>query len=99
TAGQVGAEGGWMQKGTYVVDKVDDAVWKLQPGQVTDVIEDKGAFYVAKLEDKQEAVSQEFEDLAVQQGIESKLKTQQLRQVQERRQAELRKEAVIQENP
>jgi parvulin-like peptidyl-prolyl isomerase len=99
TAGQVGPEGGWMLKGTYIDDKVDDAVWKLQPGQVTDVIEDKGAFYVAKLEDKQEAVSQDFEDLAVQQEIDGRLRTLQLRELEQRRQAELRKEAVIQENP
>jgi parvulin-like peptidyl-prolyl isomerase len=99
TAGLVGADGGWLPKGSYVVDKVEDAVWKLKPGEVTEVIEDKGAFYIAKLEDKQEAVTQEFEDLAVQQEIDARLRTQQLRKLEERRQAELRKEAVIQENP
>jgi parvulin-like peptidyl-prolyl isomerase len=99
TAGLVGGESGWLPKGSYVVDKVEDAVWKLKPGEVTQVIEDKGAYYIAKLEDKQDAVTQEFEDLAVQQEIDGKLRTQQLRQLEERRQAELRKEAVIQENP
>jgi parvulin-like peptidyl-prolyl isomerase len=99
TAGLVGGESGWLPKGSYVVDKVEDAVWKLKPGEVTQVIEDKGAYYIAKLEDKQDAVTQEFEDLAVQQEIDGRLRTQQLRQLEERRQAELRKEAVIQENP
>jgi parvulin-like peptidyl-prolyl isomerase len=99
TSGLVGAEGGWMQKRTYVVDKVDDAVWKLKPGEVTDVIEDKGAFYVAKLEDKQEAATQEFEDLGIQQEIDSRLRAAQLRRIQDQRQGELEKELVYQKNP
>jgi parvulin-like peptidyl-prolyl isomerase len=99
TAGLVGDESGWMPKGSYVVDKVEDAVWKLKPGEVTDVIEDKGAFYIARLEDKQEARTQEFEDLAVQQDIDNRLRAQQLRALEERRQGELRKEAVFQYNP
>jgi parvulin-like peptidyl-prolyl isomerase len=99
TAGAVGGEGGWLPKGSYVSDKVENAVWALKPGDVTDVVEDKGAYYVAKLEDKQDAVTQEFEDLAVQQEIDGKLRAQQLRQLEQRRQAELRKDAVIQENP
>jgi parvulin-like peptidyl-prolyl isomerase len=99
TAGAVGDESGWLAKGSYVCDKVEDAVWKLKPGEVTEVIEDKGAYYIAKLEDKQDAVTQEFEDLGVQQEIDGKLRTLQLRRLEERRQAELRKEAVIQENP
>jgi len=74
-------------------------VWALQPGQVTPVIEDRGAFYVAKLEDKQEAAAQDFEDLAVQQAIDGKLRAQQFRQLEEKRQNMLLKDAVIQENP
>jgi parvulin-like peptidyl-prolyl isomerase len=99
TAGLVGGEEAWLPKGSYVSEKVEDAVWQLKPGDVTAVVEDKGAFYVAKLEDKQDAVTQEFEDVAVQQEIDGKLRTAQLRQLEQRRQADLRKDAVIQENP
>jgi peptidyl-prolyl cis-trans isomerase D len=99
TAGLVGGDTGWLPKGSYVVEKVEDAVWKLKPGEVTQVIEDKGAYYIAKLEDKQDAVMQEFEDLAVQQEIDSKLKAAQLRALEDRRLAELSKERAVQENP
>jgi parvulin-like peptidyl-prolyl isomerase len=99
TAGLVGDDNGWLPKGSYVVDKVEDAVWKLRPGELTDVIEDKGVFYLARLEDKQDAVTLDFEDAAVQQEIDNKLRAQQLRAQQDRRQAELVKEAVFQYNP
>jgi parvulin-like peptidyl-prolyl isomerase len=94
-----GNDQGWLPKGTYVAERVEDAVWALQPGQVTNVIEEKGAFYIAKLEDRQEAVSQEFEDLAVQQQIDEKLQAQQFKELQEQRQNKFMKDAVVWEHP
>lgn len=97
--GLVGADDGWLPKGTYVAEGVEDAVWNLQPGQVTDVIEEQGAFYVARLEERQDARELPFEDLAVQEQIRDTLRAEQLRELTEREQDRLIKEAVIQEQP
>jgi len=40
----------WFERGSFAVPAVEDAVWKLQPGQVTDVVETEDAFYIAKVE-------------------------------------------------
>ena len=94
-----GSEDGWLPKGTYVAEKLEDAVWSVRPGQVTGVIEERGAFYIAKLESLKEASATEFENLAVQESIEETLRAQQFKQLQDRFQEKLIKEAVIQEHP
>jgi hypothetical protein len=63
------ATGGWMDKGAFLVAAVDSAVWELQPGQITPVVESDGKLYVAKLEAKRDAVIRRFEDPAVQAEI------------------------------
>jgi hypothetical protein len=94
-----GSEDGFHPKGTYVVESVENAAWALQPGQVTDVIEFRGAFYIAKLEGRREPVAKEFEDLAVQDFIREKLKGMQLMELNRQSQEELRKNAVFQKHP
>jgi hypothetical protein len=98
SGGLIGADG-WLERGSYVAEKVEAAAWALKPGEVTDVIEERGAFYVAKLEDKQDAVGRDFEDPQVQQAIIETLRAQQFKQLQEQRQEKLLKDAVIQEHP
>ena len=61
-----GDPGGWMDRGAYRLDAVEAALWPLSPGQVTDVVETDGKFYVARLEDKHQGVVKPFEDPAVQ---------------------------------
>ena len=61
-----GDPGGWMQRNAYRIDAVDKAIWQLQPGQITDVIADDDAFYVAKLEARKDGRVQPFEDQQVQ---------------------------------
>jgi parvulin-like peptidyl-prolyl isomerase len=94
-----GSDEGWLPKGTYVAEKVEDAVWSLEPGQVTDVIEEKGAYYVARLEDRQDALAHEFEDLEVQKRIDETLRAQQLEKLQKQRQDAMLKQSVVWENP
>ena len=74
---------GWMQKGAFKYDSVEQAVWALQPGHFTDrpieVSDPSGgnAFYVAKLDDRRGGNVQPFDDPAVQSGIHQKLASQQ----------------------
>jgi hypothetical protein len=60
---------GSMQRGSFNVKEVEDAVWALQPGQVTDVLEVDGILYVAKLESRKEGRVRRFEDEEVQAEI------------------------------
>jgi peptidyl-prolyl cis-trans isomerase C len=94
-----GSDKGYLPKGTYVSEKLEDAVWSLRPGAVTNVIEDRNAFYIAKLEDRQEGAAIEFEDLGVQEKIRETLLAQQYRKLQDQFQEKLIKESVIQEHP
>ena len=64
-----GDPGGWMQRGAYRVDEVDKAVWTLQPGDVSDVIDTGDAFYIVKLEAKKSGKTRPFEDPTVQDDI------------------------------
>jgi parvulin-like peptidyl-prolyl isomerase len=66
-----GDPGGWMQRDSYRIDAVDNAVWKLQPGQVSPVINTEDAFFIVKLEAKKSGRVEPFE--AMQDQIEAKL--------------------------
>ena len=72
-----GDPGGWMERGSYRVDAVEQPLWRLRPGQVTGVIEAEGVFYVAKLEDKHEGRTRPFEDPTVQDDVYKRLRQQQ----------------------
>ena len=72
-----GDPGGWMDRGAYRFDAVEAALWQLQPGGVTDVIEAEGLFFVAKLEDKHQGGIKPFEDPAVQADMYKQLAQQQ----------------------
>ena len=72
--GAVGGNG-WMERGAYVVEKVEEAVWKLSPGQVTpEPIADGRALYLAELDAIQPGSVQSFDDREVQSAIEEKLR-------------------------
>ena len=73
-----GDPGGWMDRGSYRVDAVEQALWSLQPGGVTPVVEAEGVFYVAKLEGKHEGKTRPFEDPTVQDDVLKRLTQQQM---------------------
>ena len=60
-----GDPGGWMQRDSYRIDAVDAAVWKLQVGQISPVIDADDAFYIVKLEAKKVGRIRPFDDPAV----------------------------------
>lgn len=93
-----GDPGGWMQKGAYRVDTVDAAVWKLQPGQVSDVIDTGDAFYIVKVEAKKPGKTRPFDDPAVQDDIMARLRQAQFSALRDKVRAELENEAVIRDD-
>ncbi len=73
-----GDPGGWMQRDVYLVDAVDHAVWKMQPGQISPVISAENAFYIVRVEAMKMGRIRPFEDQTVQQEIYVVLLKQQL---------------------
>jgi parvulin-like peptidyl-prolyl isomerase len=98
-----GGDVGSMQKGNFRYEKVEDAVWALQPGEYTDkpieVSEPTTAFYIAKLESRKGGTVQPFDSPAVQKYIEDKLFSQQLGALREKELADLVGQAVIFREP
>ncbi|MBC8105243.1 MAG: peptidyl-prolyl cis-trans isomerase [Anaerolineae bacterium] len=90
-----GGSGGWVDRGAYANQKVDDAVWLLQPGQVSDMVESGEAFYIVKLEQKKEGRVRSFDEEAVQTKIRENLTAEQLMTLRQRAQERLMKNAVI----
>lgn len=69
--------GEWMERGSYRNEAVEAAVWKLEPGQITPVVEADQALYIAKLEAKHIGVTKPFDDPTVQQDIYTQLSRRQ----------------------
>ncbi|HWE02009.1 MAG TPA: peptidylprolyl isomerase [Tepidisphaeraceae bacterium] len=101
--GAVGDDKGWMEKGAYAVEKVEQAVWDLKPGEVTEPIDarDKGqdGFFVAKLEELRIGKTESFESQKVQDDIRETLRREQFAKLREVHRRELVQKAVIRENP
>jgi parvulin-like peptidyl-prolyl isomerase len=94
-----GGEVGSIEKGAFALTAVEDAVWKLNPGEVTDPIEEKNAFYVAKLEQKGEARVQSFDEEAVQDKIRSTLRGRQFQELRDKQREQLLEGAVVNPYP
>jgi len=87
---------GIMQRGSFSVPEVEDALWKLQPGQVTDVVQGSdGVLYIAKLESRKEGKVLPFEDELVQDSITTTLRNQQLAQLREEADQKLLSQAIV----
>lgn len=100
--GRVGDPNGWMQRGSYAVTKVEDAVWALQPGQVTDVIESPNgdAYYIARLTDRKLGHTRPFEDQDVQAQIIASIRGPQVAALNAKMYDDLMRDAsVMPENP
>jgi parvulin-like peptidyl-prolyl isomerase len=88
-----------IQRGSFAVEKVEQAVWRLQPGEVSEVIDGGDAYYVAKLESRQEGRVRPFEDAAVQAEIDNKLRSEQFGERREKVQEALLKGAIVRGHP
>jgi hypothetical protein len=75
--GQTVKDGVWTEKGTLAAEELEKAVFALNPGEVTDVIQTADALYVAKVEEKKTGRVLPFEDLKVQADIRDRMEKQQ----------------------
>jgi len=96
------AGGNWVQKGSYINEKVEDAVWKLSPGEFTDPpvrVPEHNANYIAVLDQKKDGKVQPFEDVFVQRQIEDTLRNRQFQALRERFTQTLINQAVAHRMP
>ena len=94
-AGDVGK----ISRGSFKLSEVEEQVWTLQEDQVTDVIEEDGAYYIASVTDKKVGRVRPFEEQAVQEEIRKTLRADQFKALREKVQVELEKTAIIRTNP
>ncbi len=97
--GNVGGKEAWMEKGAFRLDKVEDAVWHLNPGEVSTAIDTDGAFYIAKLEARKGGRVERFEDPGVQDRIRDILRKQQFNALRDRMRMDLENKAIINWQP
>jgi hypothetical protein len=97
--GLVLGENEMMQRGNFVLEKVDQAVWLTGEGHITDVIDNGNAFYVAKVEKLDRGTVKPFETDLVQEQIRTELRSAQFRALREQVQEHLEKGAIIRLTP
>jgi parvulin-like peptidyl-prolyl isomerase len=90
---------GWVDKGAYRLDAVEKAAWTLQPGEVSDVIDTDGDFYLVKLLALKRGKVIPFENEQVQEQIDQTLRLEQVRQLVNDAEQELRANAAVWDNP
>ena len=90
---------GWIPKGSFVIPEVEEAAWKLKPGQIGDIIETPDAFYLVKLEELEGGKVRQFGDRKVQAEIEATLRERQFRALRQRVQQQLIQDAIIRYHP
>lgn len=90
---------GPIDKGAYVLEKVEDALWKLNPGEVTPVIQIGDDYYLARLDSKKVGRVMGFEEDIVQKKIADSLRGEQFQKMRKDMDTQLRKESVVSKNP
>ena len=88
----------WFQRGAFAVKAVEDAVWQIQPGTVTDPIETPDAFYIARLEIKEPGQVRAF-DGDIQEKISTILKERQFATLRQKVRQALKDDAIIRYHP
>ncbi len=84
-----------MKQGSYVLENVESTVWKSKVGDVTDVIVDGGAFYIAKVESLTPGSVKPFSDVAVQTGIRRRLEAVQFQRLNDEYRRKLESAKVV----
>jgi len=80
---------------SFAIAKVRDALPKLQPGQVSEPIQDGNAYYLVKLEERTPGVVHAFDEQDVQLKIRTELRLEQYRKLREMDFLRLTKGAAI----
>jgi hypothetical protein len=88
-----------IERNSFALTKVEAAIWTLQPGQISNVIEDQGGFYIVKMISLEKGGVRPFEDEAVQDEITRTLRTQQLGKLNEEMMNRMLENAVVRTDP
>jgi parvulin-like peptidyl-prolyl isomerase len=89
---------GSIQRGSFNIKEIEDAVWNLQPGAVTDVLELNGELYLAKMVSRKEGSVKPFDDEDVQTKITELIKAERFNQLEAQELDRLSHEAVIEKD-
>jgi parvulin-like peptidyl-prolyl isomerase len=87
------------QRGALRNEKLNEALFSTPQGQVTPIIEDKDAFYVAKIETVKQGRTRPFEDKDVQDQIRDILAKQQMQPLMERERDKRLANGIMVPNP
>lgn len=94
-----GGDVGWIQKDAFALDKVEQAVWATQPGQVTPIVEDRGGFYIAEVTASKPGHVATFDTQEVQEAIVRRIEGERQQLIMEKANERLRKDAMIRDDP
>jgi parvulin-like peptidyl-prolyl isomerase len=88
-----------MNPASFSIAAVRDALAKLQPGQVSEPIQDASGFYLVKLEERTPGQVRPFEEQKVQDEIRLKLRLEQYGRLREQDLGRLMKGSIIRPDP
>jgi len=88
-----------LQRGAYRLERVEQALWGLRPGEVSPSIEDGGALFIAKVEDRKTGHVRPFSERAVQDQIQRTLWSRQFNALRSDLEDNLRRNAMVRESP
>jgi parvulin-like peptidyl-prolyl isomerase len=88
-----------IEKHSFVLQNVENAIWAMQAGQVSGIVKDRGGYYLIKVDTLDRGGVQSFEDEAVQDLIRAKLRSQQLQKLQDEEMQKLRESAIVRSDP
>ena len=89
----------WFERGAFAIGAVDEAVWKLSPGEVSPVIADGGKFYLAKLEQKRPGRVLPFEDEETQAQIRDRLWNAEFQPLFSKMMDDLKRQSIVRTDP
>ena len=93
---KIGGDEGWVNKGDFARDNVEQAVWALQPGEYTDhPIDGRDTLYLAKLEARKPGLVKSFDSEDVQKQIHEALFSEQFGGLRDQVIEELKRNAVF----
>jgi len=84
---------------SFTIEPVGNALAKLKPGEVSEILEDRDAFYIAKMEKRINGRVEPFEEQSVQDRIRNKLKSIQFATLREQEMQKLFRGAIIRQEP
>ncbi|MGH7176296.1 MAG: peptidylprolyl isomerase [Tepidisphaeraceae bacterium] len=90
---------GMIDRGAYSNQTLEVAVWRIQPGEITEIVETPDAFFIAKLEQRKVGRVMPFEEQEVQARIRKILEAEQFTALREKTLVKLMQEAIIYPDP